>query len=513
MEGSGDPPLPSLNQPIESIQVAQTPTDDMSQLTGPSMCTRSASRTPLQSKDHGIPKTPEKRSFGMVSDELYSEGYDSDGQRAPWEGVIVEDYEEEELIAVEEDIQNDDTATSDPPVTSPNPTVLTEEMVDRMKVTELKDHLKRRGASIKGKKAELIKRLKEAIRNNVPLVSEMNAEDVQNLVGDEFDPGARQELLEPDEEEVVEEEILEVDGVTFHGPTSDGAEKGAKRYNYGETFDRLPFTGQAKQPKKWRNGRIAVDRNDRVMYEVREHTDTIPNIDFCEEHGLNLDTHPAKWFEAFLPIKNLRRGGGAGMLPFSMESCLSWTNTKARMLNAGLGGKYNDYVDFTLDELMQHTALYLVQGLSPSPQVAMKFESQVDDPINGNDLVHRVFGGKSSMAVRRHKHFKAFFACVDPLIPTPSRDTHPNWKIHPLLKHMNNVSMKAVHLGRDLSCDEQTVGFQGSHRDKQRITYKKEGDGFMADCICSNGYTYNFHFRHQPASEKLIKEGLSPLHS
>ena len=47
------------------------------------------------------------------------------------------------------------------------------------------------------------------------------------------------------------------------------------------------------------------------------------------------------------------------------------------MQNAGLGGKYLDYEDFTLDELMQHTSLYLLQGLLPSPQVEMKFKSQM----------------------------------------------------------------------------------------------------------------------------------------
>jgi hypothetical protein len=143
----------------------------------------------------------------------------------------------------------------------------------------------------------------------------------------------------------------------------------------------------------------------------------------------------------------------------------------------------------------------------------MKFRSSVEDPINGNDLVHRAFGGKSSIAVRRHKHFKAFLACIDPLIPTPSRETHPNWKIHPLLKHMNQVAKKAVHLGRDLSCDKQTVGFQGHHKNKLQITYKNEGDWFMVDCICSNGYTYNFHFRHQPPSQKLVRLRLSGLHA
>jgi hypothetical protein len=28
---------------------------------------------------------------------------------------------------------------------------------------------------------------------------------------------------------------------------------------------------------------------------------------------------------------------------------------------------------------------------------------------------------------------------------------------------------------------------------------KKEGDGFLADSICKEGYTYSFFFRNQPA--------------
>ena len=162
---------------------------------------------------------------------------------------------------------------------------------------------------------------------------------------------------------------------------------------------------------------------------------------------------------------------------------------------------------------MQHISLYLLQGLSPSPQVEMKFKSQVEDPVNGNDLVHQAFGGKSGRSVRRHKHFKSFFACVNPLIETPSRDTHPNWKIHPFLKHIHTVSKKAVHLGQNLSCDEQTIGFSGKHKNKQQITFKKDGDGFLTDCICSDGYTYNFHFCHQPPSKKLLDLGLSSLHA
>jgi len=70
-------------------------------------------------------------------------------------------------------------------------------------------------------------------------------------------------------------------------------------------------------------------------------------------------------------------------------------------------------------------------------------------------------------------------------------------------------------MGRNLSRGEQTVGFQGKHKDKQRITYKKKGDGFLSDCICSDGFTFAFHFRHhQEASQKLMDHfNCSPIHT
>jgi len=64
-------------------------------------------------------------------------------------------------------------------------------------------------------------------------------------------------------------------------------------------------------------------------------------------------------------------------------------------------------------------------------------------------------------------------------------------------------------MGRSVSCDEQTIGFQGRHQDKQRISYKKEGDGFQADCICENGYTYTFYFIQRLFILLFIKGKLS----
>ena len=68
-------------------------------------------------------------------------------------------------------------------------------------------------------------------------------------------------------------------------------------------------------------------------------------------------------------------------------------------------------------------------------------------------------------------------------------------------------------MGRDISCDEQTIGFKGNHSDKQRISYKKEGDGFLADAILQDGYTYTFYMQNMPVPKNYVDNKLSPLHA
>ena len=154
-----------------------------------------------------------------------------------------------------------------------------------------------------------------------------------------------------------------------------------------------------------------------------------------------------------------------------MDEYTAWLNTKALILNAGAGGgKYKNFKNFSSTELMAHLSIYLLHSISPTPQVELKFKSQLEDPVNGSDLCAEVFGKNGST---RHKEFKAFFAAVNPIKPTPPTTSHPNWKVDPCLKHMMRVSKECICLGENVSVDEQDICFQGQHKDKQRITYKK----------------------------------------
>ena len=132
-----------------------------------------------------------------------------------------------------------------------------------------------------------------------------------------------------------------------------------------------------------------------------------------------------------------------------------------------------------------------MRELLPLPKIDMKFSSQVQDHVNGDNLIYYVFGYN---VIRWHREFNKFF-CVRYLrmVTLPKR-THPNFKVYWLFKHVIKVSMDAWLLGMELSCGDQMQVFQGNHEDKSHITYKSEGDEFQYDTICDNGYTYSIFF-------------------
>ena len=78
----------------------------------------------------------------------------------------------------------------------------------------------------------------------------------------------------------------------------------------------------------------------------------------------------------------------------------------------------------------------------------------------------------------------------DPNVPPPPRKNAPNWKVKPLLDWTNFLFKFIWLLGVAFSVNEMTIGFQGQHSDKLRITYKAEGDGFQADALFQESFPY-----------------------
>ena len=154
-----------------------------------------------------------------------------------------------------------------------------------------------------------------------------------------------------------------------------------------------------------------------------------PKLDFLETNGLDFYSCPEEYFAAFVPDS-------------LVGTWTTYTNNKAILSNAGQEGQpYPDFSPFKIAELKQHIGVRIFHGLEPSPRVEMKFLSQANDPVNGNDFFNRSLVPN---AKRRHKMFRRFFAVQDPAIKcTKSRRDCQNWKVETFLLHILSVILAA----------------------------------------------------------------------
>mgnify|MGYP003326642903 FL=1 len=506
-----NPVLHHTSSPDHPTAVHNSNSTVQSGLTEVSATPRKQPEAQSGDKEPGLPPTPPMRSLVSIDEAVNETGYDSDGCEGPFyegvkvEGTLIVDDEEEvgvagiEVAAMAENGEN-----------PKNPEVLEIDAVDKMKVLELKAELKKRGVSIRGKKEELINRLKKAIEEKMPIVGEGNDKNELDYAGEGFPLGARWELEEAIDDVNKQDDDMIIEGIRFREPTAnerddiDGTGY-QKKKNFRIEIDRPPFVSFCVQPEEVRN---QIRDKDKYQYHTKLHKSSMPNIEFFHKRGITTSSHPADWLNCFLPLKNDVHDS---VSLISIADITSWTNKKAFLMNAGQGGtEYKDFEPFAIEEMLRHFGLYMLNGIAPSPQIESKFLPQENDQAHGNDLCYRVFGSNAKL---RHKQFKKYLASVDPVKPVPQRQTHPNWKCHPMLLHAIRVSKAAIVLGESLSIDEQTIGCKGRHPDIQRISYKREGDGFQCDSICTDGYTYSFYFRNQPAPNEFLMKGLSPLHA
>jgi hypothetical protein len=208
--------------------------------------------------------------------------------------------------------------------------------------------------------------------------------------------------------------------------------------------------------------------------------------------SLSFDAHPIDFFDLFLPPH------------WRAQVFTKHTNKSAVALGAG-AEIYPDWIPFTTAEIDSALSLLIRNGLHPVPDMTLNFLAPEHSFVWGDKRVREVFPG----GARRWKMFRRFFCVADPLVLAAANK--PLQKIEPLLKQILKRSKELWDLGPVISIDEQTIGFQGRSAHAQRINYKSEGDGFQADAICQDGYTWCFHFRHDPHT--VLEPSLSPLHN
>ena len=80
------------------------------------------------------------------------------------------------------------------------------------------------------------------------------------------------------------------------------------------------------------------------------------------------------------------------LMLFSMEECARDTNIRASRAFVGEATYRDQFTDpFSIKEIRQFLGLYVLNGLSPSPSLEKKFDS--NGMVNFNPFVHANIGG------------------------------------------------------------------------------------------------------------------------
>lgn len=141
-------------------------------------------------------------------------------------------------------------------------------------------------------------------------------------------------------------------------------------------------------------------------------------------------------------------------------------------------------------------ALLLQNGLHPCPDILLWLKDPEKDEIWGDERVRKHWGtgGRATL-----KLLRSLFH-LSPPVSRGVNVSDPLFKLNPFLNKLKANCEKLWWPGQFLSLDEQTIGFRGRSCHKLRIKYKKEGDGFQADALCEQGYTWSWVFRFEKVS-------------
>lgn len=140
------------------------------------------------------------------------------------------------------------------------------------------------------------------------------------------------------------------------------------------------------------------------------------------------------------------------------------------------------------DTLERYLSVRIVLGLLHVPSYAWAWS---DSELSSNDVIKRV------MPLQQFEQITRFLHCANSV-----RDTlrgHPNhdtlYKVRPILERFKKNCKTSFSMDCEVSMDEMDLAFQGQHPDKECITYKRVGDGFLvySSNDAHSGYTFDFN--------------------
>ena len=101
--------------------------------------------------------------------------------------------------------------------------VLTDAIIDVMKVKDTKNVLGARNLNKGGLKAVLFTRTNQAVANGTSSVADIDPAVLANIAGDNFEPSEHWKILAPDGTSIIRDELNDSDGYQFNAPIASGA--------------------------------------------------------------------------------------------------------------------------------------------------------------------------------------------------------------------------------------------------------------------------------------------------
>jgi hypothetical protein len=226
------------------------------------------------------------------------------------------------------------------------------------------------------------------------------------------------------------------------------------------------------------------------------------------------------WFTAFMPLTPNMNHEDPGVANIKSDKTTkfaisNWTaysnmNMKAMICNAGelghiFAGKFKPFKNV---DILQMIGVYIIDGLAPSPQLVQKMQPQEKQPTHGNDRIASVMAPGWQ---QKHRSFRHFFACQDPLMTPPLKTQCPNFKINELFQWLCYIWKEAWELAKDFSIDKQSCKMQGKSEYKTCCSkFKRLRDGIQGNCIANDGYTRDFNFKMSPSIQSSLHRDIVP---
>ena len=135
----------------------------------------------------------------------------------------------------------------------------------------------------------------------------------------------------------------------------------------------------------------------------------------------------------------------------------------------------------------EYLSIRIVLGLIRPPSYTWAW---ADSEISGIDFCKKV------MPLIEFEQITRFLHCANNSKDQPrGHPLHDSlYKVRPVLDDLRKNCMRTFRMEQKISIDEMDLAYQGQHQDKERITYKKAGDGFLVySCNdAASAYTYDF---------------------